>query len=511
MGFILGMVRGDSTPGINKDSLDCGFSPHAHLHMTAVNASIKATMRYIDGIKQKINDTQLRMLFGTGSTLAFALDTTSILKPITASIKSHTIKIAEDDLHVSEDKEANRYVISAFNSGRSTVITQTSDFEHFRSTVNDLGRSVSMRDACGGLPLEGILDTLKTLDDGSTLFLMAGAYPPDDSLATEIISLAYAKDITIHSFHYRGGCMNDYVRLRASFKMQSVYDSFATATGGISFAKGPPQLPPFPLPKRINQRDDRYQRLHIDTHTVNASVEALDHADEAATIQSSLQNKGDGTLILKIASSFSKPQKQAYSFPVDTTITELKIALVSRTTSITLINPAGTPVELPDDRRLGPPSLVTSTDLENGHFITLDRPATGVWKIVIDGIGDFKLDVYGTSTLHLHSFSFSQLLGRQGHQGYFPIEVPKVGEEVGMVAELRGGFKNARFEFRNEKGVVVASPGLKAGSGKEGEAGLNHFFGLGKLTKGKYYVYVSGKDEGGQASQRVWRKVVNTL
>jgi hypothetical protein len=518
MGFILGMTRGDSIPGINKDSLDCGFSPHARLHMAAVNASIKGTMQYIDDIKQKLNDTQLRMLFGTGSTLAFAVDTTSILKPIMASIKSHTIRIAEDELHVSEDKEANHYVVSAFNSGGNTATTKTSDFERFKSTVNDLGKTVSRRDACAGLHLEGILDTLKSLDDGSTFFLMAGAYPPNDSLATEIISLAYAKDITIHSFHYRGGCMNDYIRLRASFRMKSAYDSFATATGGISFAKGPPQ---FPVPKRIGQRDDRFQRLHIDSHTVNQSVsiteatDQADHAEESATLQSSIQNKGDGTLILKISDNFPKNRKQTYTFPIDTAITELKLALLSRTTSVTLIHPNGSTIELPEDHNPPLPPwqnpAITSTDLENGHFITISRPATGTWKAIIDGIGEYKLNIYGTSTLHLHSFAFSQLAGRQGHEGYFPIDIPKAGEEIAMVAEMRGNVKTAKFEFRDDTGKLVAWPVLKAGSGKVGEAGVNNFFGTAKLVKGQYLVYVTGKDEKGEGFQRVWGKGVKPV
>lgn len=535
LGFILGMVRGDSIPGINKDSLDCGFSPHAHLHMAAVNASIKATIRYVDEIKQKINDTQLRMLFGTGSTLAFAVDTTSVLKPITASIKSHTIRIVEDDLHVSEEKEANSYIVRAFNSGSNTVAvtTQTSDIEHFKSTIHDLdGPVVRGRDACAGLPLSGILDTLKSLDDGSTLFLMAGAYPPDDSLATEVISLAYAKDITIHSFHYRGGCMNDYVRLRAAFKMKSVYDSFAAATGGVSYGKGLPQLQLSKL-GRVEKRDESLKRLHVDGHAVNQSVavtEGMEAPNFLEGIQNSIQNKGDGTLLLKIIDSFPKlGQKQTYSFPIDTTISEIKIALVSKTTSITLIQPNGSPLALPDDTNTKSFTVqpatgsVTSTSLENGHFITFARPAVGMWKAIIQGTNTFTLSIYGTTSLQLHSFTFSQLLGRQGHEGYFPISAPsKIGEEVSMVAEVRGLFRSGtvRFEMRDGRGDVVTAPGLRGGSGKVGEAGGNLFFGTGRVGGGGYFgrvvegvcwVHVLGKDESGRDFQRVWGEGVGAV
>lgn len=513
MGFILGMARGDSIPGINKDSLDCGFSPHAHLHLAAVNASIKATMRYIDDIKQQINRAQLRMLFGSGSTLAFAVDMTSVLKPITASIKSHTIRIVEEDLHVSEEKEANHYVVSAFNSGSNTITTKTNDVDYFKATVNDLGGSVPVRDGCAGLPLGGILDTLKTLDDGSTLFLMAGAYPPDDSLAAEIISLAYAKDIKIHSFHYRGGCINDYARLRASFKMKSVYNSFAAATGGLSFTKGLPQLQLPQKPTRSNQRNDPSQILHLNGYTANQSAELTEITEKTETPHlptstgSSIQTQGDGTLILKITDYFSKPQqKQTYTFPIDTTITEMKIALVSNSTSVTLIKPNGESLDLSDENRkpVATTGIPVSTTLENGHFITLTRPMMGMWKAIIQGTGPFKLDVYGTSTLHLHSFALSKLQGRQGHEGYFPIESFKGGEEVSMTAEMRGDFESTVFEFRNEKGGVVASPGLKRGSGKEGEAGVHLFFGSVKMGNGAFWVYVMGKDRKGEGFQRVW-------
>lgn len=546
LGFILGVVRGDSIPGINKDSLNCGFSPHAHLHKAAVNASIKATIRYVDDIKQELNDTQLRMLFGTGSTLAFAVDTTSILKPITASIKSHTIRIVEDDLHVSEEKEANKYVVRAFNSGSNTEITQTSDIEHFKSLVNDLGGGVVKgHDACAGLSLSGILDTLKSLDDGSTLFLMAGAYPPDDSLATEVISLAYAKDIKIHSFHYRGGCRNDYVRLKAAFKMKSVYDSFAAATGGLSYGKGVPQ---FQLSKlgRLGQRDDDgFRRLHVDGVAVNTSIEAVDTVetmempDLSSETRRAIQNKGDGTLVLKIEDSFSKPgMKSTYSFPIDTTITDFKIALVSKATDLQLIQPNGQPLSLPDDTKPFPltaeKSGITSTHLENGHFITLARPSVGNWKIIVKGMGEFKIDVYATTPLHLHSFELSKLQGRPGHEGYYPFtETPKVGEEVSMVAEMRGPFRSTggtagagslggsvRFEMRDAKGNVVVTPGLRAGSGKLGEANVNLFFGVGRVggssyfgrvVVGRCFVYVFGRDESGRDFQRVWGSAVEAV
>ncbi|TID23365.1 hypothetical protein E6O75_ATG03001 [Venturia nashicola] len=549
IGFILGMVRGDAIPGINKDSLDCGFSPHAHLHMAAVNASIKATIQYVDEIKQNINDTQLRMLFGTGSTLAFAVDLTSIFKPITTSIKSHAIQIVEDDLHVSQEKEANRYVVRAFNSGSNTVSIETSDIGHFKSTINDLGNAnVRGHDACAGLSLSGILDTIKSLDEGSTLFLMAGAYPPDDSLATEIISLAYAKDITIHSFHYRGGCVNDFVRLKAAFKMKSVYDSFAAATGGLSYGKGIPQLQLLQLPKfgRLNQRGEESKRPHVDGHAGNQpglSVEGthtMNTPQISSDIQNSIQKKGDGTLILKIQDAFTrKGQKQIYSFPVDTTISDLKIALVSKNTSISLIQPNGSSLTLHDETKslvkapalpflsqlpasTGPSPGVTSTDLENGHFVTIARPALGNWKIVVQGMGDYKVDVYATTTLHIHSFALSKLEGRQGHEGYYAASSTKIGEEVSLVAEMRGPFRtsgNVRFEYRDAKGNVVLTPGLKSGSGKAGEAGVKLFFGTGKVggssyfgsLAGRYWIHVLGKDESGRDFVRVWREGVQAV
>ncbi|QDS69568.1 hypothetical protein FKW77_008099 [Venturia effusa] len=536
VGFFLGMVRGDSIPGINKDSLDCGFSPHAHLHMAAVNVSIKATMKYVDEIKQQINDTQLRMLFGTGSTLAFAVDTTSILKPITATIKRHTIRIVEDDLHVPEEMEANRYVIRAFNSASHMPVTQTSDIEHFKFAINDLGgQAVQGRDACAGLSLSGILDTLKSLDEGTTLFLMAGAYPPDDALATEVLSLAYAKDITIHSYHYRGGCMNDFVRLRAAFKGRSVYDSFAAATGGFSYAKLLPQQQQSKF-GQLDQRDEDLGRLHVDELSVNQSIDSTEGIEMNDTpsffsrVRRSTQKKGDGTLLLKIADSFpTTSQRETYSFPIDTTISDIKIALVSNTTSIILIQPNGASLTLPDDTTKSFVSdsaagIITSTDLENGHFITVARPALGTWKAIIQGKGEYNLNIYATTTLHLHSFSLSTLQGRGGHEGYYPISTAspaKAGDDVSMVAEVRGPFRagSVRFEMRDAQGNIVLNPGLKAGSGKQGEAAQNLFFGNGKVgggsyfrtVGGKHWVYCVGKDESGREFQRAWGEVLDAV
>jgi hypothetical protein len=518
VGFFLGMTRGDSITGINKDSLDCGFSPHSQYHMAAVNLSIKGTMQYIDDIQKNLTDSQLRMLFGMGTTFAFAVDTTSVLKPITSTIKGHTIRIVEDDVRVYENRKANQYIVAAFEGDSAAAVTETIEIDAFKSNVLGLGRATTPRNSCVGLPLNGIYDLLKSLDDGSTLFLMAGAYPPDDSLAADIVNLAYAKDIAIHSFHYRGGCLNDYTRLRTSFRTRSVYESFAAATGGTSFGKAIPQgLPAF---GRLGQRSEQ-DRHENQTVAISEISEPAVAATELAALQAAIQNKGEGGQILEIAEALTWwYTKRTYTFPVDSSITELKLALMSKTARISVTNPNGTILDLDSyqsqlNQRLNLFSSnpgITATDLENGSFVTISKPASGTWTTTIEGTGDFKLSVYGTSTLHLHSFDFSRNAGRDGHKGFFPLESPpKAREEVAMIAEIRGPFKSATFEFRDAKGYWISYPGLKQGTNAPGEAPKNSFFGMGRVYPGTQYVYVTGKNEQGEWWQRVGRKAIQLI
>jgi hypothetical protein len=92
-GAVFGFLLGAPLPGINKDrwvvpsktmymttdisfSLACGWSPHFEYHTVAVGAATDATVKFIESISDDITDSQLRLLFGVGPTIAIVMDTT---------------------------------------------------------------------------------------------------------------------------------------------------------------------------------------------------------------------------------------------------------------------------------------------------------------------------------------------------------------------------------------------------------------------------------------------------
>jgi hypothetical protein len=490
------MLFGESLPGINKDSMNCGFSPHFHHHRDAVELSVAASVQYINDIRSQLTDNQFRQLMGVGRTYAFMMDTTMILRFSLNDMKGHSIEIIEED---SKEKEANQYIVAPIDGERMETSIKTQDLDYFKSSVNSLkGSRKANQPKCLGIPLQNILDTVKSLDEGSNLFLMAAAFPVGDTLAAEIIALAYAKDIRIHSLQYLGGCIPISTPLidalitpllspiRASRNSSgwfpqpppSAYESIASATGGLSFS-----YPRIKLSKR--------SEWDISSHW----------------------SKGDGGRILMVSDTLTprnilnplKSTSKSYSFPIDRSISELRISVRSKTSIISLTKPGSwVPVKLPSPG-------VQYLKIDDGHFITIKAPVVGKWTIALDGIKDFTLDVYGTTTLHLSSFDFTRISGRPGHQGYFPIsDSPVLNTDISATAAMEGDFQSAAFEFRSPNQNAVHPAPLEPGSGVLGDAPKSSFHGVVKLAARKeYYVYVTGTDPAGQPFQRVWPTAVS--
>jgi hypothetical protein len=486
-GFITGVLIGESLPGINKDSMNCGFSPHFHHHRDAVELSIAASVQYINDIRLELTDNQFRQLMGVGRTYAFMVDTTMILRFSLNDMKGHSIEIIEED---SEEKEANQYIIAPFDGERMDASIKTQDLDHFKSSVYTIkgSRKISQL-KCLGIPLQNILDTVKTLDEGSNLFLMAAAFPLDETLASEIIALAFAKDIRIHSLQYLGGCvpiLPPLKPIRMSGNVSGLfpqppptaYESIASATGGATFS-----FPRNKLTKRANW--DIPSRW----------------------------SQGDGGRILMVSDILTprdilnplKSTSKSYTFPIDKSVSELKIAVRSRNSIVTLTKPGSwMPINLPSPG-------VQYVKIDGGHFITIKAPPTGKWTVTLDGMKDFTLDVFGTSTLHLSSFDFTRIAGRPGHQGYFPISgSPASNTDISATAAMEGDFRSAIFEFRSPSYSGVYPAPLRPGSGTLGDAPKNSFHGVVRLAARKeYHVYVTGTDSAGQPFQRVWPTAVN--
>jgi len=72
-GFMFGALA--PADGINKDSNDCTYSPHALLHTKAASLAIDATTEVVRELRQDLPADQFRLLLGLGPVVIFGIDT----------------------------------------------------------------------------------------------------------------------------------------------------------------------------------------------------------------------------------------------------------------------------------------------------------------------------------------------------------------------------------------------------------------------------------------------------
>lgn len=447
------------TPGINKDSNNCFWSPHNNLHSKAAELAIKATNQYMEDIIAQLNEKETRLLFGVGPTMAFAIDTTGSMADIIASVSEMSIAIVNARLGTPD--EPSLFVVAPFNDPTTGPDTVTSDFDTFQSAISSLFASGG--GDCPELSLTGMLDAMSLMSGPADLFMMTDAAPKDFDLAADVITAAFEKNINIHIFKFDSSC-DDGLAKRQDSTSNQVYASVATASGGSYYS----------LP-----RDE--------VGSISDLVDTLTKSDSAS--------------ILKIDDTASSGTANSYNVPVDSQMSEISISVRGSGVTSLLTKPDGSTLDLTS-------AGVSSTVLSDGQFITVKSPAAGTWTVSIVGDASFSLDATGVSSLQLSSFNFVALSGRPGHEGYFPISSqPAYDHDVAAVATLDGAFSRASFDLRSPAGAVVVDAGMEPGSGEEGEAPANSFYGEMRLSPGTLYAYCSGVDAAGAPFQRVLASV----
>jgi hypothetical protein len=456
LGGVIGFIQQIPYGGINKDSLNCVFSPHSYAHRQAVQLSIDATKQYIDDIKTIITEPQLKALFGVGPTLAFVIDTTSSMSDIIAAVREQAISIAEERLGTPD--EASLYIISPFNDPSTGPVSTTSDFNTFKSIIS--GLQAEGGGDCPELAMTGLAAALDVVDEGASVFLFTDAEAKDADLADAVIANANSLNVNIYSFKFDSDCDDSgSLRKRQDPLADEVYGAVSLATGG--------QYHSLPRPQ------------------ANNITGLLGPVTKTNTVY-----------ILKIADNICTTK--TYGFPTDAELSEFSVSLRGVNISITIVKPDGSTLDLSS-------GSVNATILNDSKFITVKTPIVGSWAIKTTGPGNFTIDVIGVSVLQLSSFRFVQIAGRPGHTGYFPIlGPPAYDHDVAAIANVEGAnFTDFKFDFRNPSGQVILSPTLMAGSGEYGEPPVNSFFGVFRLKPTSVLAYVSGKDSSGAPFQRV--------
>ncbi|KAF9775388.1 hypothetical protein IL306_006507 [Fusarium sp. DS 682] len=461
LGGTIGFLQQIPYGGINKDSLNCVFSPHSYAHRQAAQLSIDATKQYINDIKILITEPQLKALFGVGPTLAFVIDTTSSMSDIIQAVREQAISIAGERLGTPD--EASLYIISPFNDPLTGPVTTTSDFNTFQEVISSL--SAEGGGDCPELAFTGLAAALDVVDEGTSVFLFTDAEAKDAELAGTVRANALSRNVNIYSFKFDSNCDDSgSLRKRQDFLADEVYGAISLGTGGQYYSLPRPQA--------------------------NNITGLLAPVTKTNTVY-----------IMKIADNICTPK--TYKFPIDTKTSEFSVSLRGINVFITILKPDGSTLDLSS-------TGVSNTVLTSSQFITVKNPMVGAWAIEAIGPGNFTIDVIGVSVLQLSSFRFVQIAGRPGHTGYFPISGPPAYDhDVAAVANVEGAnFTDFKMDFRDPSGEAILSPTLMAGSGEFGEPPVNSFFGIFHLKPTGVFAYVSGKDSSGAPFQRVLASLI---
>ncbi|KAH7017981.1 uncharacterized protein B0I36DRAFT_34962 [Microdochium trichocladiopsis] len=459
LGSTIGFLFGPPNPGINKDSLNCDWSPHWKWHARAVAGAKEATKQFFDDIKAEIDEHALRLLFGVGPTLAFAIDTTGSMSAVISTARSIAISIAES--RVGTLDEPSSYVVSPFNDPGTGPLTVTSSLDTFKSTVN--GLFASGGGDCPELIITGMLDAVNAMEKGATLFAFTDAAPKDIAYESQLLSTAVEKNLNIYILKFDSDCddggagSGTKLKTRKDSLSDLVYSEICAATGGQYFS-GP----------------------------VSDVRNITDILDTLIT--------GDISTILRIQDSVVGDTK-TYTIPVDSYMTKVTFSLQGVGIAIM--------VAQPDGSALGTDG-VTRTVLSDSEFISIKSPMMGSYTVTVSGTGSFSLISQGVSTLRLSRFNFASVRGRPGHTGWYPISgPPPYNQRIGAIADMAGPFSTATFSFRQPSFAPIGEAAMTAGSGEKGFPPRNSFFNILQVPEQSFFVYVSGTDDKGLAYQRV--------
>ncbi|XP_043939218.1 von Willebrand factor A domain-containing protein 7 isoform X2 [Protopterus annectens] len=124
--------------GINKDSTSSLFSPHYYLHAEAAELAERATVKFLQELREAVSNKLFMRLFniGSGAGLSFVIDTTGSMFEEIQAAKERAHDIIEKR-HGTLD-EPEYYLLVPFHDPDFGPVTKTRDPEEFFRKLSDL-------------------------------------------------------------------------------------------------------------------------------------------------------------------------------------------------------------------------------------------------------------------------------------------------------------------------------------------------------------------------------------
>ena len=185
---------------------------------------------------------------------------------------------------------------------------------------------------------------------------------------------------------------------------------------------------------------------------------------------------------------------QGFNIPIDASVTRVTFsAMFDRTGgSVTIVPPDGSPIQ----QRAG----IEDTVLNCGRLLSVDAPASGVWRVNLQPSDRFWLVVHGRSDRDILSAEFVRVGGRPAHEGLFRIQGrPLAGRPATLRVRLSGP------EVTTPQFVLISAQGQPLQRIELARVDEDEFVGTIDLPEVAFRVAVTGVDADGASYQRVYR------
>ena len=141
------------------------------------------------------------------------------------------------------------------------------------------------------------------------------------------------------------------------------------------------------------------------------------------------------------------------------------------------------------------------TELNCGRIITIEKPATGIWRAKVNGSGTYWLEVEAQSDIYFIKAEFVELGGRLGHEGLFKIHgQPVAGKPATLQVSLSAAdAKTTEFAFVSEHGDLLQRLRLAP---SDNDREFLEFTGDVDLPTVPFRIEVKGRDVNGTPYQR---------
>jgi len=155
-------------------------------------------------------------------------------------------------------------------------------------------------------------------------------------------------------------------------------------------------------------------------------------------------------------------------------------------------------VTAPDGTVNARPPGAEETILNCAHVLTVDKPASGLWRARVVATGRFWLVAHARTELSLMTAEFVRLAGGPGHEGWFPIQgQPVVNRPATLQTKMFGSSSPPRFSLVALDGTILRQLDLEKIDDDE-------FIGPIELPSQAFRVAAVGIDAAGLTYQRLY-------